>query len=187
MKTKIKNIASVQTGFFMQNEGRGDVNYLQVKHFDDSGHLIDPPDPELKTNKLKDRHLLKEGDILFAAKGLRNFAGIVQKQDLPAVASTSFFIIHIKSKEILPGYLAWFLNLSKTLNYLKNKSSGTGIPSIRKRALEELELSIPSIEKQRLILNITATQKRQEAMMNKIILLNKQKTQAQLLKIIESI
>lgn len=96
MQTKLSHIVSIQTGLFAKTMVDGDIAYLQSKDFDDNDLLKDTLEPELKAEKIAEKHLLKPGDVLFAAKGTRNFAAIYENKNMPAVASTSFFVIRIK-------------------------------------------------------------------------------------------
>ena len=72
-----------------------------------------------------DQYWLRKNDLLFAAKGASNYCflydGVVEKM----VASSSFIIIRIISKDILPEFLCCFLNTPSVLNKLKKSSVGT--------------------------------------------------------------
>ncbi len=159
MKTTLIHIANIQTGVFAKTELEGEVVYLQAKHFDEQGQLNTMLHPDLKLDKLIERHLLQPGDVLFAAKGTKNFAACYESDDLPAVASTSFFVVRIQDSyrsKILPRYLTWWLNHPNALTYLKGRARGTSIVSISKSALEELEIYIPDMQTQETILKISA-------------------------------
>jgi restriction endonuclease S subunit len=54
----------------------------------------------------------------------------------------------------LPGYLTWFLNHPDTQVLLKGHARGTSMASISKAVLAELEIPIPNIQKQELVLKI---------------------------------
>ena len=43
--------------------------YLQAKHFDVNGQLLAALHPDLMADGISEKHLLKDGDVLFAAKG----------------------------------------------------------------------------------------------------------------------
>ena len=92
LKTLIKNITTIQTGLFAKPSGSGDLVYLQSKHFDEFGQLQTVLHPDLKAESISEKHLLKEGDVLFAAKGNKNFATVFENHNEAAVASTSFFV-----------------------------------------------------------------------------------------------
>jgi restriction endonuclease S subunit len=131
MKVTLKDITNIQTGLFAKLLGEGDVIYLQVKHFDEEGKL----QAWRFTFCLCKKHLLK-GDVLFAAKGTKNFAAVFENHNQPSVASTSFFVIRLTDKKVLPQYLAWFLNSHPAQTLLKGQAIGTSIPSISKQVLE---------------------------------------------------
>jgi len=158
LKTDLKHIASIQTGLFAKPIAKGDIVYLQAKHFDENGQLKTLLHPDLKADTITDKHMLRHGDILFAAKGTKNFAAWFEKTNQPAVASTSFFVIRLQddfSNKILPAFLVWLINHPTSQKFLKGKAIGSSIVSISKAVLEELKISIPNIETQKAILKIT--------------------------------
>jgi restriction endonuclease S subunit len=112
--------------------------------------------------------LLKKGDVLFAAKGSKNFAAWYENDKMPAVASTSFFVIRLIDNNILPGYLTWFLNHPDTQTLLKGQARGSSIASISKAVLSELEIPIPSTQKQELILRIFKLRNRERNLKQQI-------------------
>lgn len=185
MKTFIKNITEIRTGLFAKPMGRGDVLYLQAKHFDDYGQLQATLFPDLFAVDIPEKHLLKPGDVLFAAKGTRNFAAVYESYNRPAVASTSFFVIRIKDKNILPEYLAWFLNNHSIQTILKEQAIGTSIASISKTVLEGLEINVPSPKTQNKILQITKLRNRERILKQKIDSLWEKQIQQQIINAIK--
>lgn len=158
MKIFLKHIASIQTGAFAKTVSEGEIVYLQAKHFDEYGQLSSILHPDLKANDGIEKHLLRHGDVLFAAKGTKNFAAWYESKNQPAVASTSFFVIRLEESfkdKILPEFLVWFINHPNSQKFLKGRAIGTSIVSISKSVLEELEISIPDIQTQKTILKIT--------------------------------
>lgn len=167
MNTKLSQIAEIKTGIFAKPELEGKVVYLQAKHFNEFGDLGTSLWPDLTADGLTDKHLLKPGDVLFAAKGTKNFAA-VYKGDFPAVASTTFFVIRIRESKVLPDYLVWILNNSVMQNFLKRQAIGSSIVSISKTVLKELEITVPSIEKQKQVLKISRLGKEEHDLRLKI-------------------
>lgn len=189
MKVQLKYIATIQTGVFAKPTPEGEVVYLQAKHFDEAGTLSCILHPELMAEAVSEKHLLKQGDVLFAAKGLRNFAAVYYMEE-PAVASTSFFVIRLEDNyinRILPEYLAWFINLTKSQSLLKGQAMGSSIASISKGVLEELELSIPTIQKQESILKITKLRNKEIELRQQIEALRDKQIQQLLLNSINNI
>ncbi len=157
MKALFKHIAKIQTGTFAKTVHEGEIVYLQAKHFNELGQLSSVLRPDLNADNHTEKHLLRPGDVLFAAKGTKNFASWYENKNQAAVASTSFFVIRLQenfSDKILPEFLVWFLNNPTSQKYLKGRAIGTSIVSISKSVLEELEVPIPDLQTQKTILKI---------------------------------
>ncbi len=154
--------------------------YLQSRHFDQNGQLFTTLHPDLKAVGISEKHLLSHGDVLFAAKGTKNFAAVFEHHNEPAVASTSFFVIRLTDKNVLPEYLAWFLNSNVAQTLLKGQALGTSIPSISKQVLENLEIAVPGIETQKAILLITKLRNKEKALKQEIETLREKQIQQQI-------
>ena len=185
LKAKIQDIATLQTGLFAKPLADGDVVYLQSKHFDDQGNLLAILHPDLLMEDISEKHVLCAGDVLFAAKGTKNFAAVFENHNEPSVASTSFFVIRPTGKKLLPHYLAWVLNSHSTQILLKGQAIGTSIPSISKQVLENLEISIPSIETQKAILKITNLRNTEKKLKKEIETLREKQIQQQIINAIK--
>lgn len=154
--------------------------YLQAKHFDENGNLHTLLHPDLPAGRIAAKHLLQEGDVLFAAKGTKNFATVYERHNEPAVASTSFFVIRPTHKNLLPQFLAWFLNHPHTQALLKAQALGTSIPSISKHVLENLEIAVPGLDIQKTILHITLLRNREKVLKKDIETLREKQIQQQI-------
>ena len=187
MNTLLKYIANVQTGIYAQTILSGSVVYMQSKHFDENGTLLDSLIPDLPLNTQTEKHLLNEGDVLFAAKGTKNFATKHESTNGKCVASSTFLVLRLKKdfrNRILPDYLVWYMNHPKTQEWIKAKARGSSIPSISKVDLMELEITLPPLEKQKVIVKIDNLQKTEQNIVKKIQLLKEQYIQHQLYKAI---
>ena len=139
----------------------------------------------MKAESISEKHLLKEGDVLFAVKGNKNFLTVFENHNEAAVASTSFFVIRITDKKIEPHYLVWLLNSHSIQKELKGQALGTSIPSISKQVLENLEISVPRIDTQKIILQITELRNREKTLKQKIETLRDNQIQKQIFNIIK--
>ena len=187
MKTIIKNIATIKTGVFAKSVSGGAIVYLQAKHFDETGKISSLLHPDLMIESINEKHFIKSGDVLFSAKGTKNFAALYENKDQPAVASTSFFVIRLHENfinKILPQFLVWFLNNPLSQQSLKAKAIGTSMASISKVVLEELEISIPSIETQKEILKITELYNQEKNLKQQIETLREKQIQQQIINAI---
>ncbi len=162
--------------------------YLQSKHFNENGQLHSLLHPDLKANKITEKHLLKHGDVLFAAKGTKNFAAWYESKNQPSVASTSFFVIRVQenfSNKILPEFLVWAINHPAAQKFLKGKAMGTSIVSISKSVLEELEISIPDVQTQKAILKISQLHNTEKRLKQQIETLREKQIQQQIINAIK--
>lgn len=185
MIKRLIEISQIQTGLFTKPSGAGELVYLQSKHFNENGQLNTELYPDLPAHSISEKHLLKEGDVLFAAKGTKNFATVFENHNEPSVASTSFFVIRLTDNKILPQYLAWFLNNYTTQTLLKGQAIGTSIPSISKQVLENLEIAVPSIETQKVILQITKLRNKEKYLKQEIETLREKQIQQQIINVIK--
>ena len=184
MRVTLKHFAFIQTGVFAKPVKEGQIVYLQSKHFDENGILKTSLYPDLKAEDISEKHLLKNGDIIFAAKGTKNFAALYESKNLPAVASTSFFVIRINEDfqtNVLPEYLTWYLNSALSQNYLKSQAVGSSIVSISKSVIDELELSIPDLDTQKAILRIAHLRKAERKLQQQIEMLREKQIQQQII------
>lgn len=185
MRALIKDIANIQTGLFAKPSGSGDLVYLQSRHFDEGGQLLSVLHPDLPAEVISEKHLLKDGDVLFAAKGTKNFAAVFENHNEPSVASTSFFVIRLTDKRVTPAYLAWYLNNHSTQILLKGQAIGTSIPSISKQVLGNLEISVPEIETQEAIIQITKLRKAEKSIKQQIETLSEKQIQQKIINAIK--
>lgn len=165
-KIYLKDIADILSGIYEKTAPEGEVVYLQTKDCTDrvvmkfASHIIQTP-------KIQ-KNLLQEGDILFASKGV-NYLSVVFRENEKAVASTSFFVIRLNSTAVTPEYICWFLRQPSVEAYFKTHQVGSATPLIHKPAVENLEIPIPSLETQNIIVNIACLSQRETELQQKII------------------
>ena len=185
MKVRLSDIAKIQSGIYAKPELAGEVYYVQARHFDRHHQFNTSVKPDLKADGKIDKHFLQAGDLLVAAKGSDHFAveykGIIK----PAVASSMFMVVKIQDKRILPTFLAWFINHPQTQNLLTGSAKGTSLPSITNTDLGSLEIPVPSIEKQKLILQIHELHLRENRLKEQINGLREKQIQQQIISAIK--
>jgi restriction endonuclease S subunit len=97
---------------------------------------------------------LEDGDILFVARGAHSHAYCLSGVPEQAVCSPHFFQIHLKSNSgLLPEFLAWQINQKPAQDYFDSSAEGsTIIRNIRRQVLGDLQVVVPTIEKQQQVL-----------------------------------
>lgn len=166
----------------VKNNINGTVKVIQLKNVKDDYTGINQNCVLIHNTKIKDKHFLSHGDVLFIAKGTKNYAIPFKANSTPTIASSVFFILKIKQHIANPAYIAWFINQKNTQNYFKSNSSGTYTMSVSKSVLENTPILLPSLEKQHIIAKIAQLQNKEQALYNKIANIKKSVTQYQLIK-----
>ena len=96
---------------------------------------------------------LRDGDILFVAKGARYFATCLSGVPERTVSSPHLYVLRIRNPvSLLPEFLAWQINQAPARQYLADAAVGTNQRSIRREALEKLPIIVPSVDRQHHIL-----------------------------------
>lgn len=166
---------------FAKTSPNPDALYLQQSDFDGNGELRKTAQPTIAVDNPK--HLLAAGDLLLASKGNNNICVIIPEIEQKCVASPSFLVIRLHDKSaILPEFVAWYLNLPTIQNTLAAQARGTSIMSISKMALGELEIPIPSIDKQKKYIELSKLQKREQELYKAIAEKRKQLLEYKMIK-----
>jgi restriction endonuclease S subunit len=105
---------------------------------------------------------------LIAAASFRNLrarvsyrAAVVPKGAPPMVAAGSLFILRPDPKGVSPEYLAFFLNLPATQATLRQFATGSTIPNLRRSAIEQLQVPLPSLSDQHQFVALSQLVRRQ--------------------------
>ncbi len=183
----LKDITWLSSGIYMKPHPNADVYYLQSTNFLNYTTLNPLTSYQLSSEKINQKHFLQEGDLLFTAKGIKNYAVVYKTSHGKAVASSSFIVIRIKESyqtSVLPNYLAWYINQTKKVYLMHQQQLGSTIPSISIKQLENIEIEIPDLHTQDLIVRIQNLEDRRKELLKQ---LQKQKDlffQTQLIKAI---
>ena len=159
IRKKISEIAEVVSGVYLQTAPYGEVSYLQIKDL-----LSESPEKtasKVTLSPKNERYLLAKGDLLFAGKGTTYLCKVFDL-DIPAIASTTLYIIRLTSKDILPDYLCWYLNQPSMMAMMKTQQVGTGTPLIHKQVVEDFEIPVPNTDSQRQIVELAKLQAREK-------------------------
>ena len=145
---------------------------VQVRDADTSGEIRTK---EMITTELSGRKQpdwLLQGDILFVAKGAKHFAVCVKQLPAQTVCSPNFFIVRIKSEHsatVLPEFISWQLNQIPAQRYFKANAEGSMYVSIRRKVLEDVPITLPSIEKQAQLVALHASAVKEQKILQKLI------------------
>ena len=170
---RLSDIAEVRPGYLTRKpvKPRPDGTHflLQIRDFNQDRSAIDPaalihftPDSPSSVQPLQ------AGEVVFLARGAKNFASAPSELPVPTLAASYFFIIR-PSSQILPGYLAWYLNQPSTLRALSRvATSGAHMPVVRRTDIENVEVLTPPLAVQRSILEIDNLMREEQSLLHEL-------------------
>jgi restriction endonuclease S subunit len=88
---------------------------------------------------------------------------------LDSLASSSFFILKIDDTKCQPEYLNWYLNQQETKEYFIQNSVHSTVSSLKKSALDKLQVKLPPLEIQKKIITVIDTIHIQEKTLQSLI------------------
>lgn len=172
---KLKQIAHIAVGYPFRGkipEVTGThVLAVQMKDISASEGINWSTCVETETQGKREPDWLSTGSILFVARGSNNYSVLIDSsvEGKRAVAAPHLYIITPKKKALLPEYLAWYLNQEPCLRYFQRESEGTLTKSIRRAALEETPIAVPNLEKQKSIVALANTLRKEQQLLTQLI------------------
>ena len=166
-------IAEIATGYAfrsrLQPRPNGNLLVVQMKDLTDDNRVDSSALSRIEHAQVKPHQLVRRGDLLFRSRGQTHTAALVTQDLGTAVAAAP--LLRIRPREtVLPAYLAWFINHPATQAQLDSRAEGTSLRMIRKRSLAELEVTIPPLERQQVIVALADLAVQEQRLMARISL-----------------
>jgi len=171
---KISKIAKTIGGYTFRKtiepDKHGNVFVLQAnnivngKNIEDVGGFIRTSFQGLRTATF-----LQKNDVIIVSRGTGHGsfrASVFLSENLNVIASSSLFIIRLLDKDILADYLALYLNSLDGQNKLFKIAIGSSFHAIPRKALDDLDIPVPNIEKQKLIIKLNINIKEQQKLVD---------------------
>ena len=171
---RLAKIARVQSGYITRRkvEPYDDGSHFLLQAKDVDGHrLVYRTDDLFRFDPVlsgKD-WILKRGDVLFMARGARNYSVLLGEIPNSVVAAACFFIVRVSTEKLLPEYLFWYLNQAPVAHYLSRHSGrGVHMPVVRRAVLENLDLPLPPLGTQKKIAELDALMRQEQQLLDKL-------------------
>ncbi len=114
---------------------------------------------------------LRPGDIIFPARGNVSLAVLIDESigSLQAVAAPHFFLLRVTQSDVLPAYLAWWLNQEPSQRHLEqNSQSSTLVRNIARPVLEATPVILPPLPRQEHIVGLANAMQREEDFLHRL-------------------
>ena len=172
MKVTLKKIASVQAGYSFRTRIEsmisGAVAVIQMKDLASNNRVCCDELVRVDMEIPKGHHLVKPGDLIFRSRGLTTSSALLADDPGDAVLAAPLLRIRVTSNRILPEYLNWFISQCPAQSYFTSCSEGTALKMISKQSLENLEVDVPPIARQRLIVEMALLAEEEQCILRKL-------------------
>lgn len=173
----------------IEDDPNGELKVIQLKDLINDYTTIGEECYKISMEGIKDKYLLKEGDILFISKGQNNNAIVYTEENTRGLymASSALFVITVNPVKANPKYIAWYINQLPVQNYIKQNLAGTYTPTVNLKVVENIPLRLPDLEIQFKIASLGALAIKEKLLYAKVKELRGQLINNQLLNHINNI
>lgn len=184
----LKYIASIQTGLTfrtrLEHSPKGNVTVIQMKDFSADNRIDRESLTLIEMLNLKERQRVRINDLVFRPRGIRNTAALIDRELRDTTVAAPLLRIRVHDVSVLPAYLCWFINLPVSRSFLQRYATGTAMRMIGKKALDALEVQIPSIPTQQRIIELSRLADREQNILEGLSVKRKQLVDSKLMRAI---
>ncbi|RLB92027.1 MAG: hypothetical protein DRH50_10325 [Deltaproteobacteria bacterium] len=171
-KADLEEVAQIKVGYQaktrIKEEARGTHRLIQSKDFDSFHRLRSDNLTVFFPERKPEIYSVRKGDILFQARGVAHFAYCIEDDLKDTLAAGSFYILRTRNEELLPQYLAWWLNQSKAQAYFQSRARGAGMSFISKSTLSRLPIPIPPLSVQGKVVKVVTLAKHEQFLLDRL-------------------
>jgi hypothetical protein len=171
--TKLSAICDVRSGYTartgLRTAPEGGIRAIQLRDLHGEDDLDPASAPLYPLDPPLERYSAGAGDLLFRSRGNRNTAVVIALDSTEAVvAILPLVVVHPNRDVVDSQYLGWFINQPGTQRYFDKCARGTGLRMIPKACLDNLEVELPDLGTQRLIVEIDALARREHTLTHQL-------------------
>ncbi len=171
---RLSKIAKIQSGYISRGkiEPREDGTHFLLQARDvDAERLTYQADSLVRFSPDLSRKdwVLKTDDVLFMARGTRNYSVLINNIPERALAAACFFIVRASSDQVLPYYLCWYLNQALVDHYLgRHSGRGVHMPVVRRSVIESIDIPAPSLDIQKKIVQMDLLMQKEQELIDRL-------------------
>jgi restriction endonuclease S subunit len=170
MIKRIIDIFEIIRGFSfrtaLSHNENGNIKIVQAGNIKNNLYINAGDVISMTGSKIETKAIIQANDVIVSSRG--NLKAALAGDDLAgAVSSASTFILRPKNKDILPEYVVSFLNSNDGQGLLKRASSSALITSLSIGDLQEIQIPVPDLDKQRLFSEMYKNKIRQQELLER--------------------
>lgn len=147
---------------------QGQIAVIQMRDLTDDNQVDCTGLARLDIKNIKKHHLVERGDLVFRSRGQASTSAILTENPGRAVVAAPLFRIRINNEAVLPEYLNWFINQPPAQAFLTRRAVGTAQRMISIETMEQLEVAVPSLSKQKTIIKLAALAEQEYNLMHRL-------------------
>ncbi len=167
----LKDIATIHSGYPFRERIKPDASgqylVIQVGDITPDATLSKESLARVKLPAAPRNQILEQGDVLFICRGPRKQAVAIIEPVENTIVTSQFFVLR-PAREVLPEYLAWYINQRPAQRYIEEHSTGTSASLINLEAIKRLPVETPPVETQSLVTKIHRLSLREKELMEAI-------------------
>ena len=194
MTVRLSDFATVRTGLVVarkkaQLDSAYEIKYEQISlRYFSAGVKLDKSDEKdifVSAEEIDSKYFTQEGDVVVRLRSPSS-AVYIEKEDAGLLLHSLLAVIRVKSdKKLDAKYLAYVINSNSVQRILKKDVKGTAIPMLKTKDLADLQMSLPSMKKQKETVRFLDLAQKEQDLLQKLIDEKKQLSQTILDTIIQ--
>ena len=191
MQKRLDQISNVIAGYSfrekMEPARNGNTAVVHIKDITDNLLINTANLSKTSNTKARDEQYLQAGDIVLQTTSSKYSAGIISNMTIPTIAAAPCIIIRIVDTNVVsPLYIRWYLTNGLIQNDILRLATGTYNKKLSKSELSNIEVLVPSIEKQEKIIALAQLASEEQRLLDEIGELKKKYIGGALLKYAKS-
>jgi restriction endonuclease S subunit len=186
LKVILKDVATVHMGYSFRSRleslTSGAVAVIQMKDLTDENTVNCSNLTYVDMAKFNENHFARKNDLIFRSRSLTSTAAILSEDPGLVVVSAPLLKIRVTNSNVMPEYLNWFIRQLPAQIYLTSHARGTTQKMISKETLEMLEIDVPSLEKQKIIVTMATLAYDEQRILQQLAIKRKQYISATLIR-----
>lgn len=172
---KLKELTTIRTGLVLSrkkaslhNDFKKSYKQITLKSFSNTITLSDQYFDDFISNvEIKDDYISRVGDIVVRLRE-PNTAVYIDEESEGMIIPSLMAIIRVNSKMINNEYLAHYLNSTNVKRALQMQVKGTTISMIKTKDLQDIEVVIPTMEKQKSLVKLLKSSQEELQLLNQL-------------------
>lgn len=162
MKQRLIEFASIRFGVHAKALEQGPMALVPASAIGEHGDIrpayLRRIAPEVVRYRAAD--LLEAGDVLLVGKGSANHAAVWPGLAEDALASNTLFVIRPNRQQVLPGYLAGYLNSAPARAWFATHQKTGTVNVLSREALNDLMVPVPPLATQHSMVQLADASRR---------------------------